>query len=162
MLVSSIVLGVLAGLVFRGDWRNLRRLEINWWPLALVALAARLIAVLVSLPVSVHVAAIALTAAVAIRNHAITGTLFVAAGCALNAVVIVANGGMPFDMAAATLAGAQPPRNDVLHTPLVEETSLPWLSDVVPVELFRNVYSVGDFLIAVGGFLIPFSVLRRQ
>ena len=162
MLVSSIVLGVLAGLVFRGNWRNLSRVEITWWPLALVALAARLIAVLISLPVWVHVAAIVLTAAVAIRNYTIMGTLFVAAGCALNAVVIVANGGMPFDMVAATLVGAQPPQNDVLHTPLVEETSLPWLSDVVPVGLFRNVYSVGDFLIAVGGFLIPFSVLRRR
>ena len=162
MLVSSIALGVLAGLVFRGNWRNLSHLEINWWPLALVALFARLIAVLVSLPVWVHVAAIALTAAVAIRNYTITGTLLVAGGCALNAVVIVANGGMPFDVAAASLAGAQPAGNDILHTPLGEETRLPWLSDVVPVGLFRNVYSVGDFLIAAGGFLIPFSVLRRQ
>ncbi len=162
MLASSVALGGIAGLLFRGSWRNVRDLQIRWWPLALVALGVRLVAVLVGLPVWAHVLAITLTVAVAGRNWRIPGTLLVAAGSGLNAIVIVANGGMPFDAAAAASVGAQPVLNDALHHGLGPETRLAWLADVVPVGLFRNVYSVGDFIIAAGGFWIPFSVLRRR
>jgi len=39
-------------------------------------------------------------------------------------------------------------------------TRLPLLGDIVPVGVVRSVYSVGDFLIALGGFLIPFMWLQ--
>lgn len=162
MLASSVALGGLAGLVLRGNWRNLRDLEVRWWPFALLALGLRVIAVLVGLPAWAHVGAIVLTAAVAARNWRIAGALLVAAGSALNALVIGANGGMPFDVAAAASVGVQPLLNDALHHPIGPDTRLPWLADTVPVGLFRNVYSVGDFIIAAGGFWIPFSVLRRR
>lgn len=162
MLASSVALGGLAGLALRGNWRNVRDLEIRWWPLALLALGLRVIAVLVALPALAHVAAIVLTAAVAARNWRIAGALLVAGGSVLNAIVIAVNGGMPFDVAAAASVGAQPLLNDALHVHLGPETQLPWLADIVPFGLFRNVYSVGDFIIAAGGFWIPFSVLRRR
>lgn len=162
MLASSVVLGGLTGLALRGNWRNFRDLEIRWWPLALLALGTRVLAVLVGLPVWAHVLAILLTSAVAARNWRIPGALLVAAGSLLNAVAIGANGGMPFDAAAAASVGARPPLNDALHFPIGPDTRLPWLTDVIPVGLFRNVYSVADFIIAAGGFWIPFSVLRRR
>lgn len=161
MLASSIALGGLAGLLLRGDWRNLRDIEIRWWPLALLALGVRLIGLLVGLPAWAHVVAIMLTAGIAARNWRIAGALFVAAGCLLNATVIMANGGMPYDVAAAVAVGALILPNDALHHPISPETRLPFLADVLPIGLFRTVYSLGDFIIAAGGFWIPFSVLRR-
>ena len=162
MLASSVALGGLAGLILRGNWRNLRDLRIHWWPLALLALAIRVIGVLIGLPAWAHVVAIMLTAGIAARNWRIAGALFVAAGSLLNATVIVANGGMPFDVAAASSVGVVILPNDALHQPLGPETRLPWLADVVPIGLFRAIYSVGDVIIAVGGFWIPFSALRRR
>lgn len=162
MLASSVVLGGLAGLALRGRWRNFRELEIHWWPVAVLALGARVLGVVIGLPVAVHVAAILLTALVAARNWRITGTALVALGSALNAAAIIANGAMPFDTAAATAVGAAPLLNDSLHVPLDGGTRLPWLADVIPVAIFRNVYSIGDVLIAAGGFCIPFFVLRRK
>ena len=162
MLVSSVAVGGLAGLLFRGDWRNLRSVRIIWWPLALVALAVRVAALALGLPALVHVVAIGLVAAVAARNWQIPGALLIAAGSILNATVILLNGGMPFDPAAATAVGALMLGNDDLHQPLGPDTRLPWLADVIPMGLFRTVYSVGDVIIAAGGFWIPFSILRRR
>ena len=162
MLASSVVLGVAAGLALGGNWRNLRDVRIGWWPLAVVALAFRVLAVVLGLPVVIHAGAIVLTAAVAALNWKIPGAALVAAGSLLNAVVIGVNGGMPFDAAGAASAGANPLLSDRLHHPIGPGTILPWLTDVIPLGLFRNVYSVGDFLIAAGGFCIPFFVMRRR
>jgi hypothetical protein len=162
MLVSSVALGVLAGLIFRGDWRKLRDVRILWWPLALIALSIRFVALILGLPFGVHLAAILLVTAVASRNWLIPGALLVAGGSALNALVIVLNGAMPFDSAAAAAAGAIALESDALHRRLGPETRLPWLADVLPMGLFRAVYSVGDVIIAAGGFWIPFSILRRR
>src|SRR5688572_227813 len=65
MLVSSVALGGIAGLLLRGDWRNLRDVRISWWPLALLALALRVLAVAVGLPVWIHVVAILLVVGIA-------------------------------------------------------------------------------------------------
>ena len=162
MLVSSVALGGLAGLLLGGNWRNLRDLRIHWWLLALVALAIRLLALAVGLPFLVHVGAILLVATVALRNRQIPGAPLVALGSALNALVIVLNGGMPVDAAAAIAVGAVTLPNDALHQQLGPDTRLPWLADVVPMGVFRAVYSVGDVIIAAGGFWIPFSTLRRR
>ena len=162
MLASSVVLGGLAGLALGGNWRNLRDVRIVWWPLAAVAVALRALAVILALPFAVHAGAILLTAAVAGLNWRIPGAALIAAGSLLNAVVIGVNGGMPFDAVAAASAGAYPLLNDRLHHPIGPGTILPWLTDVIPLGLFRNVYSVGDFIIAAGGFCIPFFVMRRR
>ena len=162
MLVSSVAVGGLAGLLFRGDWRNLRSVRILWLPLALVALAMRVAALALGLPALAHVVASLLVAAVAARNWQIPGAVLVAAGSTLNATVILLNGGMPFDTAAAAAVGAVMLGNDALHQPLGPNTRLPWLADVIPMGLFRTVYSVGDVIIAAGGFWIPFSILRRR
>ena len=162
MLASSVVLGGLAGFALGGKWRNLRDLRIVWWPLAVAALALRVLAVILALPVAVHAGAILLTAVIAARNWRLPGAVLVAGGSLLNAVVIVLNGGMPFDATAAASVGATPLPNDALHHPIGPVTILPWLADVFPLGVFRNVYSVGDFVIAAGGFCIPFFVLRRR
>lgn len=162
MLVSSVALGAVAGLLLGGDWRNLRALRLEWWQLAVGALGVRLLALVVGLPVWAHVAAIVIVAVVAARNWRLAGAPLVALGSALNAVVIVVNGHMPFDAAAAAAVGAITLENDALHRRLGPDTHLPWLADVLPFGLFRAVYSVGDVIIAAGGFWIPFSALRHR
>ena len=162
MLVSSVALGVLAGLLLRGDWRNLRELRLVWWQLAVAALGIRLVALAVGLPVWAHLTAIVLVAAVAARNWRLAGAPLVALGSALNALVVALNGHMPFDAAAAAAVGAITLENDELHRRLGSDTQLPWLADVLPFGLFRAVYSVGDVIIAAGGFWIPLAALRRR
>src|SRR6266542_4262864 len=76
-------------------------------------------------------------------------------------VYVAANGGMPVDHAALATAGANMP-SDRLHMPLTEASALAVLADRIPVALFRAVYSLGDVLIAAGGFLVPFVTMRRR
>lgn len=162
MLVSSIALGTVAGLLFGGKWRASRDLRLEWAPLAICALALRIVGLLIPLPLAVYLAAIVVVAAVALRNFRIPGAVLIGAGSLLNALVISINGGMPFDPAAAAAVAAQPLLNDQLHPTLGPDTRLPWLADVIPLPIFRNVYSAGDFLIAAGGFWVPFDLLRRK
>jgi hypothetical protein len=51
---------------------------------------------------------------------------------------------------------------DALHVQTRDSSVLVPLSDVIPVGIVRNVYSVGDFLIAAGGFVVPFMLLSRK
>lgn len=162
MLASSIALGTVAGLALGGRWHGLRDLRLAWWPLAIVAGIMRIAGVLVAMPLLVYLVAIILVAAVAFKNLRISGAILIGAGSLLNALVIALNGGMPVDPTAAAIAAAEPLLNDRLHTVLGPETRLPWLADILPLPIFRNVYSVGDVVIAAGGFWIPFAFLRAK
>ena len=66
---------------------------------------------------------------------------------------------MPYDPIAVAAVGAPPP-SDGLHVLLRSDTRLEFLSDVIPVGPLHSVLSLGDFLNAVGGFLIPFMWLQ--
>jgi hypothetical protein len=162
MLASSVALGTLAGLLTGGHWRRLRGIRIAWWPLAVVALALRVAGVILPLDVVVYVVAILLVAVVALRNARVPGAALIGVGSLMNAAVIALNGGMPVDPAAAAAVDASPLLNDRLHVVLDETTRISWLADVIAIGLFRNVYSIGDVVIAVGGFWVPFAALRRR
>lgn len=162
MLVSGVALGVLAGLAFGGDWRRLARLEILWWPLLAVAIALRVVGLVVPFPLVLYVAALVATGIVAVANRRLQGATLVAAGTALNVLVIVLNGGMPVDGEAARAAGAAQYAGDALHVPLTATTAMGLLADIIPVPLVRSVYSVGDGAIAVGAFVLSFSWVRPR
>ncbi|MGH2378535.1 MAG: DUF5317 family protein [Candidatus Limnocylindria bacterium] len=163
MLASAIALGVAAGWVAGG--RTLRRLgevRIRWWPLLVVAVGLRALAPLFGeLSAAAYVAAFASIAIVALVDRRLPGMTAIAAGATLNTLVVAANGGMPVDAAAVASAGAVMPA-DRLHIDLTPATRLPQLADVIPMAVFRNVYSVGDVLLAAGGFWLPFAWMRRR
>lgn len=162
MLASAIVAGVLAGLAFGGRASRLGELHVIWWPLLVAAIAARLGAPLLGdLGLAVYLGAFAGIVAVASRNARLPGMPLIATGAGLNLLVIALNGAMPVDPAAVSAAGTVMP-TDVLHEPLDEDTILVPLSDVIPAPMVRNVYSVGDVLLAAGGFWLPFAWLRRR
>jgi hypothetical protein len=162
MLVSGLALGVVAGFAIGRNWEPLSRTTFRMVPVLVGALALRAVAPLFGeLGFGFYVAALSGTAVAAVANRGLTGAWLVAAGASLNLLVVLLNGGMPFDPTAVAAAGARVPV-DSLHVPLVETSKLGVLADVIPVALVSNVYSVGDFLIAAGGFLVPFKLLSRK
>lgn len=89
-------------------------------------------------------------------NRRLPGVWLVAAGLALNAVVMAANRAMPVDpaaIAALGLDGATVPPGK--HTLMTADTHLPWLADIIPVPWLRSILSVGDLVLAVG--LLPMT-----
>lgn len=89
-----------------------------------------------------------------VLNRFRPGMVLIFLGLALNAVVIVANGGMPVDPTAIDAAGL--PAVDALHgkhTLMHDGTRFTFLADIIPVPPLRTVISVGDIVLAAG--LIP-------
>ncbi len=161
MLVSAVLLGLVAGIAAGGDLRRLMRVRVRALPLLFGAGALRLLGFVVALPVAMYASVLAVLVVVAFLNRQIPGVLLAMVGIALNLMVISLNGGMPVDEAAAQAAGVEV-RDDGLHVPLTGATVLSFLADTVPAPLFRNVYSLGDILLAGGGFWIMFGLLRRR
>jgi MFS family permease len=160
MLASGVLAGLLAGIAFGGDWRRLASFSLRLWPLLVLALSLRAIGYLVpTSPLAIYLASLAGVALVAAWNWRIPGALLIVVGTALNLFVAALNSGMPYEVAAAVSAGAPIP-NDGLHIVLTNETRLGFLSDVIPVAPIHAVFSLGDFLVALGGFLIPFMWLQ--
>jgi len=163
MLASAIALGVAAGWLAGGqDLRRLGDLRIRFWPLLAFAVVLRALAPLFGdLSAVAYVAAFGSIAVAAFADRALPGMTAIVAGATLNWLVVAANGGMPVDPVALAAAGVTMP-NDRLHIELGPATRLPQLADVIPLGLFRSVYSVGDVLLAIGGFWLPFAWLRRR
>lgn len=161
MLASGVVLGLLAGLGFGGDWRRLTQVQLRAAILLIPATLLRLAGLVFGLPLAVYVLAFVLFGVVAGLNYRLRGATVIAIGIALNLLVIAVNGGMPVSAEAAAAAGLHV-QNDGLHILLTEWTVLPLLADVLPVAPFRNVYSAGDVLLAIGGFWLPYSLLRGK
>ena len=162
MLASGVILGVVAGLAIGRHWTRLTTVRIRWLPVLIAALLVRAAAPF--LPViafPLYVFALAGTTAGAIANARMSGALLVAIGGGLNLVVVLANHGMPVDVGAVAVAASSMP-TDALHVVLTEATVLKPLADVIPVPLAHSVYSVGDFCIALGGFIVPFVLLIRR
>lgn len=163
MLASGVALGVAAGWIAGG--RQLARLgdlRIRWWPLLAAAVALRLAAPLAGdLAAVAYVVGFAGVVAVAVADRRLPGMTLIAAGAALNCIVVAANGGMPVDQAAMAAAGTMMPA-DRLHLQMTDASRLAVLADRIPLAPFRNVYSIGDVLLALGGFWLPFAWMRRR
>lgn len=160
MLASAVLLGLAVGMGLGGDWRRLLRLSLRGAPILFAAALLRVIGVIWGLPLAIYVVVLVSLVAVALMNWRLPGALVIAAGITLNLVAILANGGMPISPRAAAIADIEIP-SDGLHMPMTEATRVSMLADVVPVPFFRNVYSAGDIVLAVGGFWLPFVSLRR-
>jgi uncharacterized protein DUF5317 len=162
MLVSGLVAGFVLGLATGGNWRNLQRLDLKLWPGLLAGAIARVVApFLGGLALSVSIAGLMLVTLVALVNRALPGAWFIGLGSVLNTVVTLANGGMPVDPGALAASG-KPPPSDGLHVMLGPDTRLPFLADVLLVPLVNNIYSVGDVVLAIGGFWMTFRLLKQR
>lgn len=162
MLASAVGIGLIAGLASGGRLSRLAELRVAWWPALAVAVLLRIGApVAGDLAGSFYVAAFALIVLVAIADRALAGAPLIAAGAALNLVVVVVNGAMPVSAEALASVGGTFPR-DRLHTALDAGTRLSILSDIIPFPFVGSTYSFGDVLIAVGGGWLAFWATRRK
>ncbi len=167
MLVSGVVAGIAAGIAFGGEWRRLNSFTLQLWPLLVIGAGLRLLGELVpSSPLAVYFIGLICIAVVAARNWRLPGAALISVGTFSNVLVVLLNNGMPYDVAVATEINALPPNNG-LYVELGPGTIFPFLADIIPVAFvpvgfLHSVYSVGDFLIAFGGFLIPFLWLQAS
>jgi hypothetical protein len=162
MLVSGLLAGFVLGLASGGNWRNLAKLDLRLWPGLLAGVTARAAAPLLGeLALSASIAGLLLVAVVAIVNRAIPGAWLIGLGAILNSVVTFGNGGMPVDPGALAVSGKAPP-SDGLHVILGPDTRLPFLADVLLIPVINNIYSVGDVVLAIGGFWMVFRLVRAR
>lgn len=162
MLASGAVLGLIAGVAFRRDWRGVAGIRVRWLPLLVAGSLGRVVAGFApEIALALYVFGIVSTIIVSAANYRLTGAVLIALGGFMNLAVVVANGGMPVDATALMAAGAVMP-TDALHVPFGIDTRLMGLGDVIGFAFFHAVYSIGDFLIAAGGFIVPFAYLLRK
>lgn len=162
MLVSGLLAGFILGLAAGGHWRNLQTLDLKLWPVLLAGVIARAVApFLGGLAFGASLAGLILVALVAFANRALPGAWLIALGSLLNAFVTLINGGMPVDPGAIAAAGKSAP-SDGLYVILGPETRLPFLADILLIPIVNGIYSVGDVLLAVGGFWMTFRLLKQR
>jgi hypothetical protein len=162
MLVSGLLAGFVFGLAFGGTWRNLQSFDLKIWPGLLAGVIARAAAPFLGvLGLTTSIAGLLLVAVVALANRAIPGAWLVGVGALLNAAVTLLNGGMPVDPGALAVSG-KPAPSDGLHVLLGPDTRLPLLADVLLAPIVNNIYSVGDIVLAVGGFWMAFRLLKQR
>lgn len=101
-----------------------------------------------------------------VLNRRVPGMTMAGAGMLLNLIVIVTNGAMPvsdyvfevadIDESALDSAGFK-------HERMTDDTVVPWLGDVVPIPPLREVWSVGDFVLAAGiGYFVWVRTLAER
>jgi len=162
MLASGLLAGFVLGLASGGNWRNLARLDLELWPALLAGVTARAAAPLLGgLALSASIAGLLLVALVALVNRALPGAWTIGIGAMLTSVVTLVNGGMPVDPGALALSGKAPP-SDGLHVILGPDTRLSFLADVLLIPVINNIYSVGDVVLAIGGFWMVFRLVRAR
>ena len=162
MLVSGLVAGLVLGLATGGDWRRLQHLDFKLWPALLCGAILRGVAPLLGvLALGISILGLAFIALGALANRAMPGAWLIALGSLVNILVISVNGGMPVDPGALATAG-KPMPHDGLHVVLGPDTHLGFLGDVLLAPVVNNIYSVGDVVLALGGFWMAFRALKQR
>lgn len=179
LLLLFLVVGLLVGFARGGRLNSLGHLPIRHAWLALLALGGQVVAfsslteALPSLTPPLYLASnLILLLAVGLNLH-LGGVRLLGLGLLCNVLVIGLNGGyMPVSTAAQRLAGLEQWAERLEEqgrysntVPMTGDTRLPFLGDVIPWPLpipFRNVYSLGDFFIGLGGFWLVVRGMGRK
>ena len=163
-----IALGLGLGLWRGGSLHNLRTARVQWTPLVFVAVALQVAAMLVPRSASFLAFALVVVSFLAVflfagKNLRVAGMMLVAAGAAMNFVVILLNRGMPISSYAAARVGFAGARAEQLvargkHFINVSgHVHLPWLGDVIPLWRQPTICSAGDLIIWAGIILLVAS-----
>ena len=171
LIIGAVALGIVVGLALGGGLKPLAEAKFKWWPLAIVGLGLQLVPVPSRpgeadhlLGVGLLVASYVVLLAFVALNLQYVGFWLVAAGFALNLLVISLNGGMPVDDHALRVAYGsdyQATFNSLVasggakhHLQRPTDVLTP-LSDVIPVpKPVGNVFSVGDMVALFGVVLV--------
>lgn len=172
VLAIAVVIALLIPAVTGGSYTRLLDVQWRFGPLLFLGLAIQIFLEFYDLPVKywhnwgfgLLVASYVLVLAFAARNLVIRGMGVVLIGIACNAVVIVANQGMPVKIPAAwtTEADNQWVEPTVKHHPQQPDDRLRFLSDIIVLnEPFNTVISFGDLILAVGLCDVAFHASRK-
>jgi hypothetical protein len=155
-----------------GSLACLAELRLRLPSLALAAIAVQVLIVsvapagLAGLHEILHVASYVLLGAFGWVNRRVTGVPVVLAGGALNALAILANGGvMPADPDVAALAANHAAPGEFINSVADADARLGFLGDVLatPASLpLHNVYSPGDVVIVLGLLVLVHAAAHRQ
>jgi hypothetical protein len=171
IILVAIPIGILVGLLLRGNLANLSGFRFRWAWVAVAGLAVQ-VALFTetgdrltgAAGPAIYVVSTAAVFLAVLRNVRLPGMAIVAIGSVLNLAAIVANGGsMPADpgaLVAAGLDGAGSHTNSVV----LAAPALQPLTDIfaVPAGIpLANVYSVGDVLIGIGIVVLLATLMRR-
>jgi uncharacterized protein DUF5317 len=162
----AIAIGLVFGLVTGGSIGRLSKLSFRWPWLIIAVLVIRQAVLLTPLGTVAGaryvyvVALLAIIAWGAWHFSRVRGIWLVAAGTALNVIVIVANGArMPV---APELAGnVLQQTNPGLYTAMGSQTNLNILGDWIRLGPIPEAYSPGDVLIALGLAIVVFLAVRN-
>jgi hypothetical protein len=169
LVALTVAAGVLVGYVRRGRLSHLGEAELRFPVLIGIAVAGQvgLSAVAADSGFARTILLFSVNGALlgfAWANRMLPGMGLVMLGFALNALVIVANGGMPVGHTALLAIGETPAALGTGRHRLLEPgDQLAMLADVLPVPLLRSVYSVGDVTLAAGmGTLVANLMCPRR
>jgi hypothetical protein len=167
LIAGAVVAGILLGFALGGNLKDLADAHFRWWGLAVIGLALQFVPVPGSASSAHHLLGVgllmgsyALLIAFVLANVRYVGFWVVAAGFALNLLVIGVNGGMPVsDQAlrsaygpgyAATLHQLESSGGAKHHLRRPDD-DLTAISDNIPIGTpVHNVFSLGDLVALVG------------
>jgi hypothetical protein len=153
-------LAPLADLRFRATWAILAAIAIQIAVISVVPGGSP------ALHRTAHLASYALAAAFVVANRRVPGMLVLAAGGALNAAAIAANGGvMPASAAALERAGLAADGHAFVNSTALSGARLQVLGDIFATPSWlpvANVFSVGDVLLVAGALLLLHGVCRGR
>ena len=171
MLVYGIAVGValLIPLVTRGSYRRLLSVKWHWPALLFGGLALQVLLEYWTIPrahwhdwgFGLLVASYVLILGFVCRNFVLRGMGIVIIGIACNALVIVANQGMPVKIP-PEWTNASWAQATVKHHPQQPDDKLRFLSDIIVLkEPYNAVFSFGDLILAVGICDVAYWASRR-
>jgi hypothetical protein len=167
----ALLTGGLLGVVAGGRPASLAAVSLRWWGALAGGVALQVLAGPLGLggrPGTTAVAGSYLClVAFALANWALVGMPVVVVGLALNATVILLNGGMPVRPEAVAAVGLDADRissADLGAKRHIEgpDDHLTFLGDVVPLRPLGEVVSIGDVVLAVGVAGLLFRLLRPR
>jgi len=176
LFLSVLALSVLVGYLAGGRLRRYEQRLLKWWGLAPLGLALQALPMpegLHGTDLLVRVALFGASYLVLLifvgANIRMAGMPLVFVGLALNALVIIPNGGMPVSRHALAVSGQGNLLDELLEDPgakhhlVTSEDILTPLGDVIPVPPpFRQVASVGDVFLYAGLAWLIVSVMRGR
>lgn len=170
-MLWAIPIGIVVGLLARGQLDALAAFRFRWgW----LAVAGLLVQVVLFTPTGDQLAGgfgpalyVASTLAVflaVLRNVRLPGMAIVALGAVSNLAAIGANGGfMPASAAALSAAGLDGPGSHT-NSVVLESPALQPLTDIFAIPAWlpmANVFSIGDVLIGLGIVIVIAAAMRR-
>jgi hypothetical protein len=173
-ILIVLIVGIAVALVRGGKLSALTNLQPRYLWLFFVPLVFQLIAFSPlgespefgeTLVKVVYLASMVIAALALALNRHLPGLIWVAAGLTLNLLVIASNGGlMPVSPAARQFAGLPALGGPNMNVaPMAPQTLLPWLGDILPLPAWMplaNVFSLGDVLVTIGGWIFIQKALR--